>query len=209
MRRVVVCMLAICCLAGQAWADMSYILDSATAAKFQQVSLSSGDRGYLSLVIGHDDTIYWEDTATSPGVYDETMLGQVGFVGSLTDHNKDGTASMQIGTAITPGSYTGFGAYVANDNQSTWQYRLYVSDGTTTLRSGWTTLLEDTSAWLEFTFESMTVSALGFEIGANYSLPDAPSRTDTFHTSLVPTPMAVLLGMLGLGVAGLKLRKFV
>jgi hypothetical protein len=32
---------------------------------------------------------------------------------------------------------------------------------------------------------------------------------DDVKYALVPTPAAVLIGMLGLGVAGLKLRKFV
>lgn len=34
------------------------------------------------------------------------------------------------------------------------------------------------------------------------------STGDTFHTSVVPVPGAVLLGMLGLGAVGIKLRRF-
>jgi len=37
---------------------------------------------------------------------------------------------------------------------------------------------------------------------------DYPSYSDDFHVSLVPVPAAVILGMLGLGAAGWKLRKF-
>ena len=58
------------------------------------------------------------------------------------------------------------------------------------------------------------VTNLGFQIGATLENPlvgppltGNPSNSDTYHMNVVPVPGAVLLGMLGLSLAGIKLRK--
>ena len=121
---------------------------------------------------------------------------------------------MRIGGAITPGTYDGFSAYIANDSRYSWQYQLYASGvvGTTPTvkESGvWTTLVPGAHQVLEFTFGDMMVKQVGFDVRANYGLLSAPGSGDSFQTSVVPVPPAVLLGFLGLGLAGVKLRRYV
>jgi hypothetical protein len=137
------------------------------------------------------------------------MQGQVGFIGFLADMDASGFASMRIGAPITPGTYDGFRTYLANDNQSVWEYRLYVSDGTTVVTgSSWTALVPGTSTTLALPFPTMMVREVGFEVQADYALADAPSRTDAFKTSVVPVPGALGLVLFGLGV-GLRWRRYV
>jgi hypothetical protein len=53
------------------------------------------------------------------------------------------------------------------------------------------------------------VTNIGFKIGANLGTSGEVASGEAFDVNVVPVPGAVLLGMLGLGVAGLKLRKLV
>lgn len=147
------------------------------------------------------------------------MYYAVGFVGNLTDWAADGdaTASVDIGASGNTngvldalqglGSFDSFGLYVSNDNAEDWMYGLYAdfggadvhaSSSLTTLSSGGRTFLT-----LDFGGDKAfgDLQDIGFTI-------QSTTGSDTFHTSVVPVPGAVLLGMLGLGAVGIKLRKF-
>ncbi len=81
------------------------------------------------------------------------------------------------------------------------QYSIYAGDVTTANLAEMYLIKEIAT----FTF----AGASGFTIGPEvvFGLGTAP---DAWHTAqVVPLPAAVLLGMLGMGVAGMKLRKFV
>jgi len=205
-RHLIALALLTCVFAGPASASV-YMLDKYLATQFRQVSISPGDGGFMALVIDRDGTEYWHSSILNPGIYAYPMQGEVGFVGFLADTDHSGFASMRIGAPIVPGVYDGFQAYLANDNQSTWEYRLYVSDGSTIVTgSSWTALVPGTSAGLQFGFPAMTVREVGFDIQADYALADAPSITDAFHTSVVPVPGALALALFGLGF-GLRFRR--
>ena len=207
VKRVLLLVLMIGLPAGQASGDM-YVLNASTASLFRQVGVSTGDGGLLTFVVDRGGTNKYYNPFGF-GVYESTMQGQIGFVGLLSDSNRSGTAWMRIGGSITPGAYDSFLAYIANDDQSAWAYRLYASDGATTVwGSTWRPLGLGTHTVLELVFASpMTVTSLGFDVEADYSLSPAPSITDAFQTSVVPVPAAVVLGFLGLGLAGVKLRR--
>jgi hypothetical protein len=209
MERFLLVVLTIGLSVGQAFGGI-YTLDKSVATQFREVALSPGDVGDLGLVIDRNGTTYYTGTWYHPGVYEDVMQGKVGFVGILGDDDHSSLASMRIGGSITPGLYNGFAAYIANDNQSVWQYRLYASDGAAIVANNvWTPLVPGTSASLELTFPEMTVTEIGFEIQLNHGLPGGPSTADAFFTSVVPVPVpgALLLSLLGLGITGLKLRR--
>ena len=54
------------------------------------------------------------------------------------------------------------------------------------------------------------VTNIGFNVGSNMGVTGAnwPSNPDIFHVSIVPVPAAFILGLLGLGAAGIKMRKY-
>jgi hypothetical protein len=206
MKRALPLVLLIGSWAAQARAT-PYMLDEYVAAQFRQVSVSPGDWGALGLVIDRNGTIYWQDPVFSPGSYGGPMQGDIGFVGYLEDVTGDGFASMRIGGPLTPNTYDGFRAFVANDDNSSWDYRLYASDGSTVVTgSTWTTLVPGTAASLQISFPAMTLKEVGFDIRGDYTLPNGPSEFDAFHVSVVPAPGALALVLLGLGV-GWPLRR--
>jgi hypothetical protein len=166
------------------------------------------------------------------------MSGQVGFEGGLTGDIAvppyGGTGEMQISYGGSPGlsgsPYDGISMYVQNDNQSKWSYQLFYTiggsvDPTNGIVTGGTEY--NSGAFVEVLglyhstvlstgapvggLDLGTISNIGFRIQGNNmgggDLSD-PSYSDDFHTSVVPVPGAVLLGFLGLGAAGLKLRRF-
>jgi len=127
-----------------------------------------------------------------------------------------------LGTAPT-NSLVGFDGYelaVFNDNNSTWWVNIYMNTGYTTLGeannwydNGWTAVAPGSSTTLTLDFADVAnlnhVTNIGFQIGGRMASGDAgdPSNPDMFHISIVPVPGAVLLGVLGLSVAGARLRK--
>jgi len=132
-----------------------------------------------------------------------------------------------LGNLGITGTYNGFELSVANDDLDLWIYRAYVTktddgvpDGlanglpttltmyssfTSALSNGQTANLIVSTPVLDY---STDVTGIGFEIRwatANNS------NSDFFNTSVVtpvPVPAAFLLGLLGIGAAGIKLRKF-
>jgi hypothetical protein len=153
------------------------------------------------------------------GAYGEGMYYQVGFGGFLRD-DSFGTPfpSVDIGAKANTngvldalqslGSFNSYGLYIANDDDDTWEYRLYADTENSNYRSGtWTALTQDKHRFLTLTFPGAGLNFsgltdIGFEIRATQD-------TDSFHTSVIPVPAAAVLAILGLSVAGIKLRKSV
>ena len=229
MKKILFFSLVVGLLTTQASADM-YIMDSGTAINLRPI-LSSWSDGFNILnnvsYIGSNpggpppDKVF--GLASAYGATHD-MFYLVGFKGSLNDLDTDGDdwASVDIGAADNTNSvltalqsltsFDEYGLYVANDNAETWQYKLYAefddgSGGTDRFDSpSWTPIDAPGHTFLTLDFGAdkafNTLKDIGFTIKTG---PD--STGDTFHTSVVPVPAAVLLGMLGMGVAGLKLRK--
>jgi len=106
-------------------------------------------------------------------------------------------------------------SYFQNDNDDIWEVQLfYVHTTSGEYASAWTSLAGDGgSAYLSTGgpgtgLDLDDISDIGFRIRGDMLNGDYPSSGDAFHISLVPVPGAVLLGLLGLGAAGWKLRKF-
>ncbi len=198
MKRVsVLSVVLVCLVAGQASAG-PYTLDSATALEFRQI-LAPGSSGLLQGVFDGTTWVY-QDPWLPAVEYETTMQGQVGFVGTISGNQR----WMRIGLEDSFGNYDGFRTFVGNDDQNTWEIRLFAND----LVSDWVVFPAGEGAWLELNFASADLTGIGFDVRLNTSLPNPPSVTDAFSVSVVPVPGAFILGMLGLAGV-MKLRRFV
>jgi len=215
MKRFLLFTLVIGLFAVQANAGM-WELDAPTARLFTQLSTISTSQE-LQLVIDNPGTLgsttYYEVAGefgadgvigTNDGVYGETMQLAVGFAGSIDDSL--GNQVMWIGKALAGEFAAGdtLRIIIANDNDDTYRYAAwYSTDNLASIEQGTSLdLIADTMGSVSVTTAS-GVDHFGFTIDLL-----GPSTSDDFHTSVVPVPGAVLLGILGLGVAGWKLRKF-
>jgi len=151
------------------------------------------------------------------GNYGDGMSGSVGLRGTLEDLVFGAPfPSLDIGAAANTNgvvtslnaldSFDSLGLHIANDDDDTWEYKLYADIGGSSYRSpAWTSLAQDTDTHLTLSFgAALAFSGLkdiGFQIRA-------AQDTDVFHASVIPVCGAILLGMLGLGAVGLKLRKY-
>jgi hypothetical protein len=191
MKRVLFFALLVCLPAGQVSADMTLTFNKTQAMALGELSVSGGTGALWTVT---DDPVVYEA---------DTMLGEVGYIGLLMKGSSI-TIGATAGDLGLTGAYTGFQLFLANDDDDPWQATLYVegmtSPGFQTLTSG----AGDTFVW---DFGSSVTLAADTEIG--FMIRSGIGRSDVFHMSAVPAPVAVVLGMLGLGVAGLKLRKFV
>lgn len=210
MKRFLVFALVIGVLAGQASA-MMYELDIPTARQFTQLPnpIAPGTSpNILNYVIDNPgtsgSTTYYNDLlfGATPS-YGYTMQYDVGFVGQLVMGSV-----LDIGLAnpgISAADFDSFGAYIANDNQDVYRYHLFVSYDNLSSKttSSEVVLSPGENAFLTIpTVDFGSVTHIGFDIEIVEGNP-----VDNFHTSLVPVPAAMLLGVLGLGTAGLRLRK--
>ena len=188
MKHVLLAVMAIGVLAGQASADMTtFTLNKSQAMSLGLLSVT----GTGSLLAVTDDlSVYGNDT----------MLGQVGFYGSLGKNSTMtiGATAGELGLAGQ--SYDGFELWLANDDDTfSWEVALYVQGQGA---SAFVSLAPQTGSTLTFDFGSLV--ALGSETELGFLVQAAD-----FHISAVPAPAAILLGLLGFGAAGLKLRKYV
>jgi len=207
---------------GAASAAMYYQMDPATAAGMTLQTVSYKDSGDLYYV-GYNPGTADGDKVWSVGThhtYDGTMTMTyaVGFSGYLeesseeTSKNDSAIATIGLSSPGLTGTYDGFLLPVSNDDDQTWRYASYVETSALGLkRSDWAQLGPGTQTNLIYTdrLDFSTVTEIGILIQWKPSV-NGDSASGDFHTSVVPVPVpaAVLLGMLGLGVAGMKLRKF-
>jgi hypothetical protein len=192
MKRVLVFVAVLCLLAGQAWADMTLTLNKAQAMSLGELTVSGGSGGLWMIT---DDPLAYEA---------DTMLGKVGYAGPL-QKGASITVGATAGDLELTGSYTGFSLFLANDNDDPWQATLYIEGQAS---PAFVSLDPGTGSTFVWSFSEPVTLAEDTDIG--FIVQSSASRSDVFHMSaVVPAPVAVVLGMLGLGVAGLKLRKFV
>ena len=206
MKRFLLFCVVVGLFAGQASAAM-YEVTAPVARTFTQLSPITADN-VLKLVIdspGTPGSTTYSGLNGYGGDYGEGMLHEVGFAGHImTGH------VMLIGAAKTITSASGIdqiGMDLSNDNDDSYDYRAFArySDASFSVSPVLLSLLPDTAAFISVDLDDLSlksVVAIGFTIEIN----NRPS--DDFHTSVVPVPGAVLLGILGLSAAGLKLRKF-
>ena len=223
---LIICFAAICLSSAPAMAD-PYMMNATTAAGMRQLSISAGDIGF-SYYVGYNPGDLADRVFGLYSEYGATMNLDVGFTGNLVDNDGSDSAIAQIGLVnltlpggvptYSPlglsGNFDGFKLPISNDdNNDTWRYQAYVTVGDTltpTYFSGWSTLASGTETDLLVSFSSIdfaTVTGIGFNIEWKPSL-NGGDLSDEYHTSVVPIPAAVLLGILGLGVVGIKLRKY-
>ncbi len=225
--RLLVLSIATLCLSAAPASASLFTLNHDAAMLLDEISVSSSTTGPLLVT----DVV---DTYQLGG----PMQGYVGFSTGLyaVGPGPDYWAEMTIGgdtgnviaaaldLGIATNDLSGFGGYelfLANDNDDIWSVQLYIETTplggglpTVTL-SGWTELISHQNTELAINFTGLSdldnVTDIGFMVGTKFisAIDDTyPSSPDFFHVSVVPVPAAVILGVIGLGVAGWKLRKF-
>jgi hypothetical protein len=231
MRGVLLLTFVVCLLAGRATADLSFTLNEGAALMLTEISHSPTGVGIMSdlYLVTDDPDEYDSETG---------MMGQVGYVGLLDATKNQKTAWMRIGstnstsptvehvigTALATGDtddlsdYTEYSLFVANDNNSDWMLKLWINTDSGGRESGSTVLSpgDYTTLSLDLTGSGLNlanVTGIGFDVGGDMTGTKGgknnPSDPDVFHiSSVVPVHAAVILGILGLSVAGWKLRKF-
>ncbi len=212
MKRFLLLTVVLAMMAGQANAAM-YTLTEAYALTLDDVAYS--DAGGLNFM-----------PSTSPTTNNTTYNGggpmqeEVGFFGSLDDTDADSYAWVKMGDPgadlnLDLSAYTDYLLPVANDDQDKWDVRLHLTAGGTEYTSAWTELAAVSDYDLVWDISGISglsdVDDIGFYIRGHLIGPGTtgyPSDPDAYHISVVPVPAAVILGVLGLAVAGWKLRRF-
>lgn len=216
MKRFLLISVVLALFAASASADM-YVMDRDTAALLYDVSWP-GTLSYQMKYVGDNPGGTLDKIYGSELVYGATMEYLVGFAGNITVDTTGGNQFASVNIGLGPdvdlsGEYDGFVLPLSNDDQQVWEYKLYVNTtGPDYLSDSWTTLTGGTQTTLVLPFNALvdfsTLTDIGFIIQFNVaSTGGGTNYSDDFHTSVVPVPGAVLLGLLGLGVAGWKLRK--
>lgn len=209
MKRVLLLTVVLSLFAVQANAGM-YIVDAPMARSFTQLPSAGSFPNILNYVIDNPgtsgSTTYYNDLVYgATPAYGYNMQMEVGFVGSLASGVVLNIGKHNPGISGYTDFTDGVGVYLGNDNFDDYRYHMFVSydNLVTKVVSGAVDLTPQTSTFLSIASVDFTnLTDIGFDIeiiGANPS--------DVFHTSVVPVPGAFLLGMIGLGVAGRKLRR--
>ncbi len=225
MKRVLIFCVVVGLFAGQATAAMYYTLTPSYAMTLDDVwysdALPSTGANFMTTT----------SPTTSQTTYGPPMQGDVGFFGSLDDTDDDDYATVKMGDpgadlSLNLWAYTDYALYVANDNQDIWGVALYlIADGTEYAMTTFTDVGPYTAKTLVLNFATASIPSgpgnddlenvtdIGFYIRGHLIAGESggdgyPSDSDTYHISVVPVPGAVILGILGLGVVGIKLRKY-
>jgi hypothetical protein len=222
MKRIILFGLIVCLCSAQAFAAM-WEIDKTTALTFTSSAAEIGSiTNPMKVYDGPSSQVF----PVGASVYGLPFSGQVGFYGGLGTAVVGGSAQEKIFTSspgLSGSGYDGVKVNIYNDNNSKWSFQLYYKDDTDAPVDP----LEHVSGWLELNpggngslfiasasgagaLDLSNITELGFRVkGENMGSGDVtyPSASDDFHVTLVPVPGAFLLGMLGLGVAGAKLRR--
>jgi hypothetical protein len=216
-RNILLAILAVGLFAGQAFADM-WEVDKDTALLFTDYVVTQGSLSNSLSVYDSPTSKYF---GTGPDMYGP-MSGQVGFYGGLAGDAIPGTAIMEIffegALGLDGAGYDGISCYFQNDDQSIWSFQLFYVTAEGEHASAWAELgglggskVLTASAGAPGGLDLEDIEKIGFRVmgtdmgGASQG---HPSYSDDFHVSIVPVPGAILLGLLGLGAAGVKLRRF-
>jgi hypothetical protein len=199
-------------------------LTAPVARQFTQLSSNSAGNT-LMLVIDSPgtsgSTTYLEtagqfgadgNPATYEAAYGDIMQLAVGFGGTAGQTVLTGAdPEIWIGKAFANEFVTGdtLRIAIANDNDDIYRYTAWYSvDGSSIIQGTSLDLGMDSKGTVSVITASGPTGGAPTHFGFTLELIDADSEPDYFHTSVVPVPAAVILGILGMGVAGLKLRKY-
>ena len=216
MRRFLLFTLVIGLFAVQADAAL-WNLDAPTARTFLQLSADGSGSNQLELVIDSPgtqpgSTVHFLELGNIeygiPASYPTTMQYNVGFAGDTSEFAPG--QPLVIGAASTGQLLAGdtFQIAIANDNDDLYEYTAWYSTGAplftaASISQGTpVTLNPDTKGTVSVIVGGTAPTYFGFTL--DYV---GTKGGDQFRTSVVPVPGAILLGMLGLSVAGIKLRK--
>jgi hypothetical protein len=196
--------------------DMAmYEMNATTAASMRLLNVSFDDRATLMYVGykpgGPGNWVFGDYSEYGAGAGNMTYA--VGFSGNMNDNDQSGLVQLTMGLSNPglSGTYDGFLLPIANDDDDVWNYRAYVTTAGGPTYSAWTVgVLPGSNQTLfvsTFGLDYEGVTGIGFEMEFARSV-NAGAAGDDYAVSVVPVPGAVLLGMFGLSIVGVKMRRF-
>ncbi len=223
MKRFILICIVVGLVSGQASAAL-FDVNRFVAREFDNISVSAGDSLGSDFGVYDGYNVLYASSGSPLSNYgaldilgNPQMSGRVGYVANLgaVDGSAIATISALGNAGITDTTaYSGIKSYFQNDNDDIWSVELfYITATGVEYKSGFTPLAGDGGFdWLTVGapaggIDLSTVTDIGIRVKADFGGGGLPSPGDAFHVSVVPVPAAVILGILGLSVAGLKLRK--